>query len=228
MVADSPGALRRRRVLAALGSAAVVGAAGCTGDGNGDGETPSATSDGSVDPTTTTGASGRLPAPSMSSGDPDVTVAVYKDFACPHCATYAAEVEPQVVGEYVDTGEVSLAHHDFPIPVDDPESWRAANAARAVQADAGDTAFFAYADRLFENQSSLGLDTYADLAEEVPGETVRSAASDRSYDDTVESDRSTGIDRGVQGTPTVFVDGEALDGWGWETVEAAVEDARSE
>lgn len=229
MGGDRSGGVRRRRVLTALGSAAVVGTAGCGGGGNGGDETPTAGGEGGqTTADATTEASGGLPAPSMSSGDPDVTVAVYKDFACPHCATYAAEVEPQIIAEYVDTGEVSLVHRDFPIPVDDPESWRAASAARAVQAEAGDAAFFAYADRLFENQSSLGLDTYADLAEEVPGETVRAAASDRTYDDTLESDRSTGIDRGVEGTPTVFVDGEALDGWGWDAVDAAVADAGSE
>ena len=148
MGGDKPGGVRRRRVLTALGSAAVVGTAGCAGDGNGGDETPTAGGEGSqTTADATTAESGRLPAPSMSSGDLEVTVAVYKDFACPHCATYAAEVEPQVIGEYVDT---------------------------------------------------------------------------------VESDRSTGIDRGVEGTPTVFVDGEALDGWSREAVDAAIADARSE
>jgi protein-disulfide isomerase len=235
MTAAGAGSFRRRRLLQALGSVAVVATAGCLG-GDGD-DTVTPTADGgesAADSGTSTGTAAEtaggsevLPAPSLGPEDAAVTVAVYKDYACPHCATYNADIKPAIVSEYVDAGVARLAHHDFPIPVDDTESWRAASAARAVQVEAGDEAFFDYADRLFQNQPALGLDTYAELAESVPGETVRQAANDRSYQTTVESDRETGIDRGVKGTPTVFVNGKQTESWDRETVESAIDDARS-
>lgn len=242
-----PDEVRRRRVLAALGSVAVVGTGGClgedtpgddeapAGDGGaqtGDGATPTADegaqSTGEGTPSFAGTATDPLPAPSLGPEDPEVVVEAYKDFACPHCATYAAEVKPQIVSEYVDAGVVRLDHRDLPLPVVDPESWRAASAAREVQVSADDEAFFAYADRLFENQTDLGLDTYADLAENAPGEAVRAAADERRYQATVEDDRATGADRGATGTPAVFVDGDQVDGWDWDAVSGAVEDARSD
>jgi len=60
----------------------------------------------------------------------------------------------------------------------------------------------------------------------VDSDTVRRAATERVVEKTVSDDREAGIDAGVQGTPTVFVDGGKLDGYAWETVRAAVEDAR--
>ncbi|MDT3435310.1 thioredoxin domain-containing protein [Haloarcula sp. 1CSR25-25] len=167
-------------------------------------------------------------------GDPeaDVTVAVYEDYACPHCATYAESVFPQVREDYLTDGTVRYEFYDFPIPVDETVSWQAASAARAVQDNSGAEAFFTYSKRLFANQNQLGPDTYADLTEglDVDGETVRAAATGELYRPTVSSDREAGIDRGVQGTPTVFVDDEPVE-WSeiaYEPVRSAIEDARSD
>ncbi|MDS0221500.1 DsbA family protein [Haloarcula sp. S1AR25-5A] len=167
-------------------------------------------------------------------GDPeaDVTVAVYEDYACPHCATYSESVYPQVRDEYLTDGTIRYEFHDFPIPVNDIVSWQAASAARAVQDNAGDEAFFTYSERLFANQNQLGPDTYADLTEglDVDGETVRAAATGELYRPTVSGDREAGIDRGVEGTPTMFVNDERVE-WSeiaYEPVQSAIEAARSD
>jgi protein-disulfide isomerase len=206
----------RRAFLASVGATLLGPSAGCLGGGSGGGSI--------------TTAAERLPAPTLDADDAPVTVAVYKDYACPHCATFAAQAEPRIRSEYVESGVVALEHHDFPIPVARPASYRAASAAREVQAQAGDEAFFAYADRLFEHQSDLGLDAYADqadsLAASVDGEAVRRAARGRVHEPTVSADREAGSGRGVQGTPTVFVGDSKLDEWSWETFTAAVDAAR--
>ncbi|AJF27032.1 DSBA oxidoreductase [Haloarcula sp. CBA1115] len=167
-------------------------------------------------------------------GDPgaDVTVAVYEDYACPHCATYSESVFPQLRDDYLADGTVRYEHHDFPIPVDEEVSWQAASAARAVQDNVGAAAFFTYSKRLFANQNQLGPDTYAELTEglDVDGETVRAAATGKLYRPTVSGDRDAGIDRGVQGTPTVFVNDERVE-WSeiaYEPVRSAIEAARSD
>lgn len=225
---DPSDGVRRRRVLSALGTGVFAGAAGClSGEDSNRDETPTGNSGTQSTPDDgTSRQSDLLPEPSLGPEDAEVTVEVYKDFACPHCASYNESVKPQIASEYVEPGVVRLVHRDFPIPVNDPESWRAASAAREVQVGAGDEAFFAYADSLFANQSDFGLDTYAELAEAVSGERVRSAAEQRRYRDTVEDDRSSGIDREVTGTPTVFVNDAKPDGWDWDSVRAAIEDAR--
>ncbi|MFC6976383.1 DsbA family protein [Halomicroarcula sp. GCM10025709] len=153
-----------------------------------------------------------LPAPVAGDPDADVTVEVYEDYACPHCRTFSLEVYPQIRTNYLSSGSIEYVFNDFPIPVDDAVSWEAASAARAVQDRAGDEAFFTYNKRLFENQNRLGPSVYAELTEgmDVDGETIREEGVGEAYRPTVSEDRSAGRERGVSGTPTVFVDGEAV------------------
>lgn len=148
--------------------------------------------------------------PTMGDADAPVTVAVFVDFACPHCREFDRNVVPKLRTNYVEPGKVVLEHHDFPLPVDETASWRAPSAARSVLGRTDSATFFEYADGLFANQASLGPELYADLAAEVDvdADAVRSAATEERYRDAVAADREEGVDRGVGGTPTVFVDGE--------------------
>lgn len=179
---------------------------------------------------------GDLPAPKKGSGDAPVTLAVYEDFACPHCRAYNAEGWPQIRSAYVESGDLLYEHRDFPIPVLDPGSWRAHNAARAVQDREGEEGFWAFAQAVFENQPDLGDDDlalYERLGNDLgfDGDAIRSDAADRAYDDVVEADRSEGRDLGVSSTPTFAVNGEIVaTGFGsgtTEAVEQAIEDATS-
>ena len=185
--------LSRRRLLAT--GAAVLGGstAGCLGGGG--------------DAGGTTTPNQQLPHPTAGDPDADVTVAVFEDFACPHCREYNEQVVPDLWDEYVAPGTVAYVHYDFPVPVDETVSWQAPSAARAVQGGTDAATFFEYAGRLFANQSRLGPDVYADLADAVgaDGGQAREAATNGTYRPTVVADRQTGIDRGVEGTPTVFV-----------------------
>ncbi|WP_415381817.1 DsbA family protein [Halosimplex sp. TS25] len=207
----------RRRFLASAAAGIAAGLAGCGG-------LVSRPSSGG----TATARDVSLPAPTLGAEDAPVTLGVYKDFACPACRQFNAQTKPNVVSEYVEEGVVRLEHYDFPLDMHEPMSYTAANAARAVQHEADDETFFAFADSLFENQSDLGSATYADLADEegVDSDGVRSAAEGRTYRTVIQEDKQQGIDADVRGTPTVFVDGEMLDGFDWGTVRSAVESAR--
>jgi len=219
-----------RRAFLAGATALATTTAGCLGGGGADTETEPPELGTIADSATPTGGQ-PLPTPVAGDPDADVTVAVFEDYACPHCGTYSLEVFPQVAADYLETDEIRYELRDFPIPVDEQVSWQAASAARAVQASAGTQAFYVYSERLFANQDSLGPDTYASLTEglDVDGEAVRTAATERRYDQTVEADKQAGLDRGVQGTPTVFVDGEPVQ-WSeiaYDPVREAIEAARS-
>ena len=211
---------RRDVLVAGVGLAGAT--AGCLSNATEDDGTPTSTGAGAGD---------LLPTPVAGDPDADVTVAVYEDYACPHCRTYSEEVFPQVEEIYLSAGTVRYEFHDFPIPVDETVSWQAASAARAVQDSLGDAAFFTYESRLFENQGRLGPDVYAELTDglDVDGETVRASATSEQYRPTVAADRQAGLDRGIQGTPTVLVDGEPVQ-WSevaFEPVRDAIEAARS-
>lgn len=227
-----------RRALLAAGGTALATLAGCSGGtesgsteaNDGDSGATSTTADGGAGRETATPRTDLLSAPVAGDPEADVTVAVYEDFACPHCATFNEEVYPTLRSEYVDSEQIRYEHHDFPIPVDQAVSWQAPNAARAVQATVGDGAFFAYADRLFANQGSLEPNAYAALAEEVDAEpsAVKTAAVGREYDATIEADRERGYDAGVRGTPTAFVNGEEVEATTealTEAIDAAVSDS---
>lgn len=186
----------RRSLLAGMASVGIVGLAGCLGGGGPD------------EPTATPH---DLPPPVAGDPDAPVTVAVYEDFSCPHCATYNREVLPALRDAYLEPGTVRYEHHDFPIPVDD-WSWPAASAARAVQDRADDDAFFDYADRLYAQQDAYSLDRFAAAAEAVgvAPDPVRDAAATETYRPVVAADREAGVERGVSGTPTAFVDDEPV------------------
>ena len=226
----------RRRGLAALGATGAAGLAGCAGgststaDSQGGGEDGDTDGNGAGDSPT---AQPQLPPPVGGDPEADVTLAVYEDFACPHCQAYNATGYPELAEALVDPGRVRYEHRDLPIPVLDPESFEAASAARAAQDRHGDEAFWTYADALFSNQDALGSETpglYATLAADLgyEGEPVRADAVDQVYADTVASDRQHGVDAGIEGTPGFVVDGEVVtSGFGdatVETVRAAVEE----
>lgn len=222
----------RRGLLRAGGVAAGLALAGCLGGGDGGdgdgagGDGAGGGGDGTVG--TVDGGDGaeNLGQPTLGSPDAPVAVAVYEDFSCPHCRTFNQAVFPRVRDELVDTGRARLVHYDFPIPVDETWSWRAASAARAVQAQAGDEAFFAFAKALYANQGDYSLALVERLADEVgaDGAAVRRAAKEETYRAVVRANRQAGIDDGVRGTPTVVVAGEQVSP-SYADIAAAVEAA---
>lgn len=202
----------RRAFLTGMGLAGLTTLAGCLGG---------------PEPVETTETPRGLEPPVAGDPGASVTVAVYEDFSCPHCATFNQDVFPRLREDYLEPGTVRYEHHDFPIPVDD-WSWSVASAARAVQDGAGDAAFFAYAERCYANMDRYSLDVLAELAEAVGAspEPVRTAAADGTYRPDVAADRAAGIDRGVEGTPTAYVNDGPLVGPSYDELRAAIEARR--
>lgn len=161
-------------------------------------------------------------APSRGQSDAPVTVDVYSDYGCGHCADWALEAAPQLDDE-IDAGQVRYVHHDFSLS---EGSFRVANAARAVHYYDGPEAFWTFDRLAFENQGSLGTQTLVDLAAEAGAsvEKVRTAATDLPFCRALKDDRQTAADRGVSATPTVFVDDEKFVGPSIDEVESAIAD----
>jgi len=221
---DDP--VRRRAFLAGSTAALSVATAGCFG-GDGGTETLDVPDTTRSDTTGTgTTATDTLSRPVRGDPNADVTVLVFEDYACPHCADYSLEVAPEILETYAEPGDIRYEFYDFPLPVDEQVSWDAACAARAVQAAEGDDAFFAYAKALFEEQSRLGPAAYERIASDagLDGAAIRQAAVDRTHEPTVRADRAFGQRAGVTGTPTVAVDQQVIE----PTVEAVSDAIDSE
>ena len=136
-----------------------------------------------------------------------VTVVEYGDYECPYCAA----ARP-VLAELVDdrSGQVRLAFRNFPLADVHPFALTAALAAEAAAALG---AFWPMHDLLFAQQNRLRDRDLADYAEQLglPGDAViRDAA--QPYGDKVEADFQSGLDSGVRGTPTLFINGRRYAG----------------
>ena len=202
-----------RRALLVSAGATVAATAGCLGSGGGGSGGGSQNTDCDLSERPTVDS---LPAPSLGPDDAAVTIAAFEDFSCPHCRTYHLEEYPDV--------ESTLVGDDVRY---EQWSWAAASAARAVQDGTDDETFFDYAKRLFENQSSYSMSLVESLADDAgaDGCDVRAAATNGRYRPVLEADRQRGLDSGVQGTPTVFVNGTEVEAT-FDAIESAVDQAR--
>ena len=134
--------------------------------------------------------------------DAPVTVVEYGDYECPYCAAAAPVLEQLVEGS---DGRVRLVFRNFPLADRHPYALTAALAAEAAAAQG---AFWPMHDLLFTKQDRLtdvALRAYAEHlgldGDRVVGEPAQE------FGDRVENDFAEGLAAGVEGTPTLFIDG---------------------
>jgi protein-disulfide isomerase len=209
----------RRKYIATTGIAAVAGLSGCSG-ASGTLSTPDVSPEAiatsyECEPTEREQVAD-LPQPTLGPDSASVTVDVFEDFACPHCATFATGGFAELKAEYRDNDEVQFRHFDYPIPVSD-WSIHVANAARAVQQRSGDAAFFRFAEAAYGAIEDYSWQTIADIVAETitddetsPCAVVSDAASHR-YQPVLRANRDTASQRGVTSTPRIFVNGNLID-----------------
>ena len=136
-------------------------------------------------------------------------------------------MEPKLYKEYVKDGTLRIEWRDFPYR--GQESVNAAVAARAAQAQGR---FWEYHDLLYDSQfSGFSDENLTELAREAGLDTQRFESDYRSgrYERSVRADFQQGLNAGVNGTPTFFINGKMLVGLQPVGVfENAIEDARRE
>ncbi len=145
-----------------------------------------------------------VPADAHVLGDPaaPVTVVEFGDLECPYCAA-AAPVLRQVVE--ASGGQVRLVFRHFPLFEIHPH---ALSAALAVEAAGAQGRFWEMHAALYEHQDQLGEAGLAERAEELglDGASVVGDAAQQ-YAAPVQRDYADALAAGVQGTPTLFVNG---------------------
>ena len=139
--------------------------------------------------------------------DAPVTLLEYGDYECPYCAA-AAPVLRHVVED--SDGQVRLVFRNFPIA--DRHAY-ALTAALAAEAASAQGAFWEMHELLFARQDRLddaALRAYAEELGVDPELIVGEPA--QVFGDKVEKDFAAGLEAGVGGTPTVFIDGRLYSG----------------
>ena len=157
-----------------------------------------------------------------------VTLIEYGDFECPYCGRAYPILKrvKQRLGS-----RLRFAFRHFPLGEIHPHAEHAAEAAESAAARGGPGAFWAMHDMIFEHQSALddaSLARYATRAG-VEGEAVLTDLLEGRYQQVIRASFMSGVKSGVNGTPTLFIDGIRYDGpRDEETLVAALELVASE
>jgi protein-disulfide isomerase len=152
-----------------------------------------------------------------------VTLIEYGDFECPYCGR-AYPVLKRVKQRLGN--RLRFVFRNFPLGDPHPHAEHAAEAAESAAARGGAKAFWTMHDLLFEHQSALDDPSLAGYAEAagVNAEAVLEDLREGRYRELVRESFTGGVRAGVNGTPTLFIDGIRYDGpRDEETLVAALE-----
>jgi protein-disulfide isomerase len=158
--------------------------------------------------------------PTRGNKDAKVTVVNYDDFECPFCSRMHATIFPGIFKEYGD--RVLFIYKDFPLEEIHPWAVHAAVDANCLNAQNND-AYWEYADFLHANPHAVSaekghegaeLDKLATLqGQKHQLDDAKLQACLKAQDDKpVRASISEGEAVGVEATPTMFVNGQKLDG----------------
>jgi protein-disulfide isomerase len=151
-----------------------------------------------------------------------VVVVNFDDFECPFCSRMHQTLFPEILKEYGD--RVTFIYKDYPLVEIHPWATHAAVDANCLAAQNGD-AYWDFADYIHANQHEVSNEkTPAALLEELDKLTllqgqkhsldvVRLQACVKAQDESaVKASMKEAEALGVEATPTVFINGQKLDG----------------
>jgi protein-disulfide isomerase len=151
-----------------------------------------------------------------------VTLVEYGDYECPYCGQ-AHPIVKELLRRLRD--QLRFAYRHFPLTQVHPHAEQAAQAAEAAGRQGK---FWEMHDTLFENQDALDdvdLVRYA-MALGLDRSKFIQDMNDPAVIERIREDVYSGIQSGVNGTPTFFINGVRHDGsYDLDTLLAAIEDA---
>lgn len=149
-----------------------------------------------------------LPDPYLGPPEAGVVIEEYSDFQCPACLA-AYPVVKELTRVY--QGKVKFIYKDFPLIDLHPD---ALNAALAGQCAHEQGEFWSMHDKLFSNQENLKEVDLKRYAIELGLDSIKfsSCLDSNKYYSTVENDFQEGISRGVNSTPTFFINNKIIKG----------------
>lgn len=185
---------------------------------------------GGADAPTTSGADGEYTVADdyiLGDADAKVTLVEYASVSCGGCAYWHQNVYPELKSQYIDTGKVKYVFRPF--PAGEPQM---AQAGHKLALCADRSKFYKNIQLQFDRQQQImemgrkpnglrqayiSLAKAAGLSEEEFISCMGDADITARYDAFVE----LGVDQGVTGTPTVFVNGKRVKS-DFESIQAAI------
>lgn len=148
-------------------------------------------------------------------GDPKapVKIEIFEDFVCPYCKGFE-DASQEKLRQAAKDGKAFLVYR--PIAFITPYSASSLNAFAVVQDKAGAQTALTFHDLLFDNQPPEDDDPRIDwlveqaVAAGAKEADVKAAIEGNDFEQWVTNGADDASQRGVNGTPTVFVDGEQV------------------
>ncbi len=170
-----------------------------------------------------------------SKGDPDAPVKVveFGDYKCPFCKFFHEEVVSRL-NQYIVSREIEFYFINFQFL--GPDSTTAGIAGECVL-NQNEEAFWQYHDAMYANQGPESqiwatpefiLSLVRQNVDGINESELEQCIANSTYRSAVEQDRQIGSASGVQGTPTIFVNGQKVSDLSFIAISNAIDNALSE
>ncbi len=158
--------------------------------------------------------------PSLGNANAPVTIVAFTDYQCPSCAAMHPTLE-RLVTEY--SGKVRLVTRDFPLS----QHTEALKAAEAAEAAREQGKYWEYIHILLRNQSALTVDKLKGYATELALDQTRfdAALDSGKFSESVQRDLEDGMKLGINGTPTIFINGRRVSAKSYEDLKTTIDAA---
>lgn len=174
--------------------------------------------------------------PTLGESGAPVTVIEFGDFKCPSCKAWGEMVYPQLVAEYVDTGDVKFSYIN--VLFHGNESVVGSLAAEAVYEQSPES-YWDFHKALFAAQPSENHDAAwltpekaLEVAAGFPAIDQAQMKADMEQQETmdkVDADKTLVEEHGVAMTPTIVVNGQTLeDPFDYDAIKALIDEALAE
>jgi protein-disulfide isomerase len=144
-------------------------------------------------------------APFLGKPDAPVSIVIFSDFQCPYCSKIGPIIA-EILEKNPETIKIFYKH--FPIRGHE----QAVPAAMAAIAAQKQGKFWDYHDLLFQNMQSLKPEKFIELATSLGLniEQFKKDMNDQQDMTIISKDQQDGVNAGVKGTPSIFIDGRIV------------------
>ena len=146
----------------------------------------------------------------LGSADAPVTITLYEDFHCPHCADFEEQFGP-TISQAQESGAARVEL--YPMAFIDEGSVTAANAmACAAEAGFGQAYYLGlFANHTLQWSDPQLIDLAAKVAGSPPSDAFKTCVMRRAHADWVTSMNAAADQNGVQQTPTMLINGKNVE-----------------
>ncbi|WEL21349.1 thioredoxin domain-containing protein [Halorhabdus sp. BNX81] len=236
MTDDSAARSTRRAFIGGLAVAGTAGLAGCGGlfGGQANVEVP----DGPVANAPIPSDASEYVYETMGTNDAPVTATYVANWKCPHCADFSTGFLGTIVEEYVEPGALAIEHRALAYINGNP--WMGTDAPRAAEAGLAvwhtdPASYWQYHEYVMASQGDpretwATTDRLVGFAEDVgvsDVDAVRTAIEDRTYKQRVQATATAVSQTGISSTPTLVIDGEAVNALNESAVRTTLDEKTS-